>query len=39
MRDRKSDTDLKNRYLDAVGEGEGGSWENIFETCILFYVK
>ena len=39
MRDGKRDTDVKNRLLDLVGEGEGGViWENIIETCIL-YVK
>ena len=40
MRDSKRDTDVKNRLLDSVGEGEGGMiWENIIETCILSYVK
>ena len=30
------DTDVKNRLLDSVGEGEGGmNWENSIETCIL----
>ena len=24
MQDRKRDTDIKNRLLDSVGEGEGG---------------
>ena len=39
MRDSKRDTDVKNRLLDSVGEGEGGMiWENSIETCIL-YVK
>ena len=39
MKDSKRDTDV-NRLLDSVGEGEGGMiWENIFETCILPYVK
>ena len=34
------DTDIKNRLLDSVGEGEGGMiWENSIETCILPYVK
>ena len=34
------DTDIKNRLLDSVGEGEGGMiWENSIETCILSYVK
>ena len=40
MRDSKRDTDVKNRLLDSVGEGEGGFiWENSTETCILLYVK
>ena len=33
------DTDVKNRLLDSVGEGEGGILENSIETCILLYVK
>ena len=40
MRDSKRDTDMKNRLLDSVGEGEGGMiWDNSIETCILPYVK
>ena len=40
MRDSEKDTDVKNRLLDSVGEGEGGEiWENSVETCILSYVK
>ena len=40
MRDSKRDTDVKNRLLDSVGEGEGEMiWENSIETCILPYVK
>ena len=40
MWDSKRDTDVKNRILDSVGEGEGGMiWENIIETCIISYVK
>ena len=36
----KRDTDIKNRLLDSVGEGEGGMiWDNNIETCILPYVK
>ena len=35
MRDSKRDTDIKNRLLDSVWEGEGGMiWENNIETCI-----
>ena len=38
--DSKRDTDVKNRLLDSVGEGEGGMiWENNIETCVLSYVK
>ena len=40
MRDRKRDTDVKNRLLDSVGEVEGGMiWENGIETCIISYKK
>ena len=40
MQDRKRDTDVYNRHLDSVGEGEGGMiWENGIETCILSYKK
>ena len=38
--DSKRDTDINNRLLDSMGEGEGGMiWENSTETCILPYVK
>ena len=40
MQDSKRDTDIKNRHLDSVGEGEGGMiWENGIETCILSCKK
>ena len=40
MRDSRRDTDVKNRLLDSVGEGEGGMiWENGIETCIISYEK
>ena len=40
MRDSKRDTDVKNRLLDSVGEGEGGMiWEISIETHILSYMK
>ena len=40
MQGSKRDTDVKNRRLDSVGEGEGGIiWKNSTETCILPYVK
>ena len=40
MRDSKRDTDVKNRLLYSVGEGEDGIiWENSIETCIWSYVK
>ena len=40
MQNRKRDTDVQNRILDSVGEGEGGIFqENSTETCILPRVK
>ena len=40
MQNRKRDTDVQNRRLDSVGEGEGGMFrENNIETCILSMVK
>ena len=40
IQDSKRDTDVKNRLLDPVGQGEGGMiWENGIETCALSYVK
>ena len=40
MQDSKRDTDMQNRLLDSVGEGEGEMiGENKIETCILLYVK
>ena len=40
MKNRKRDTDVQNRLLDSVGEGEGGMfWENSTETSILSRVK
>ena len=40
MQNRKRDTDVQNRLLDSVGEGEGGMIrENSIETCILSRVK
>jgi len=37
---QQRDTDVKNRLLDSVGEGEGGTIrENSIETCILLYEK
>ena len=40
MWDSKRETDVKNRLLDSVGEGEGGMiWDNSIETYILSYVK
>ena len=36
MQNRKRDTDVQNRLLDSVGEGEGGLFrENSIETCII----
>ena len=40
MQNRKRDTDVQNRLLDSVGEGEGGMFrENSTETRILSRVK
>ena len=40
MQSRKRDTDVPNRLLDSVGEGEGGMFqENSIETCILSIVQ
>ena len=40
MQGSKRDTDVKNRLLDSVREGEGGMiGENSIETRILPYVK
>ena len=39
MQNRKRDTDVQNRILDSVGEGEGGMFhENSIKTCILSYL-
>ena len=40
MRDSERDTDVKNRLLDPVGEGEGVMiWENGIETHIISNKK
>ena len=40
MQNRKGDTDVQNRLLDSVGEGECGMFrENSIKTCILSRVK
>ena len=40
MQGSKGDTDVMNRLLDSVGEGDGGViWENSTETYTLLYVK
>ena len=40
MQNRRRDTDVQNRLLDSVGEGEGGMFqENSIETCMLSRVK
>ena len=40
MQNRKRDTDVQNRLLDSVGEGEGGMFqENSIKTCLLSRVK
>ena len=36
MRDSKRDTDVKNSFLDSVGEDKGGMISgNSIETCII----
>ena len=39
MQNRKRDTDVQNRLLDSVGEGEGGIFRENIETSILSRVK
>ena len=40
MQNRKRDTNVQNRFLDSVGEAEGGMFqENSIKTCILSRVK
>ena len=40
MQNRKRDTDVQDRLLDSLGEGEDGMFqENSIETCILSIVK
>ena len=40
MQNKKRDTNVQNRLLDSVGEGEGGMFqENSIKTCILSRVK
>ena len=40
MQNRKRNTDLQNRLLDSVGEGEGGMFrDNRIETSVLSRVK
>ena len=40
MQNRKRDTEVQNRLLDSVEEGEGGMFrENSTEKCILSRVK
>ena len=40
MQNRKRDTDVQDRLLDSVGEGEGGMFrENSIETSTLSRVK
>ena len=40
MQNRERNTDVQNRLLDSVGEGEGGMFlENSIKTCMLSMVK
>ena len=37
---QNGDKDIENRYVDTVGEGEGGTnWESSVETYTLQYVN
>ena len=40
MQNRKRDTDVQNGFLNSVGKGKGGMFqENSIETCALSRVK
>ena len=40
MQGSQGDTDIKNKLLDSVGEGDSGmTWENSIEIYTLPYVK
>ena len=40
MEDSKRDTNVKNRLLNSVREGEGGMiWKNGIKTCTISYKK
>ena len=40
VQDSKGDTDVKDRLLDTVGEGEGGMiWENNIENIYITICK
>ena len=39
MQNRTRDTDVQNRLMDSVGEGEGGMFQENIETCMLSRVK
>ena len=38
MRDSKRDTDVKNRLLHSVGEGEGGMTERIVLKHVYYHM-
>ena len=38
MQDRKRDTDVQNRLMDSVGEGEGGMIERIALKHVYYQV-
>ena len=38
MRNSKRDTDIKNRLLDSVGEGEGGIFERIALKHVYYHM-
>ena len=38
MQNRKRDTDVQNRLLDAVGEGEGGMFQEKTASKHVYYL-
>ena len=38
MQDSNRDTDIKNRLLDSVGEGEGGIFERIALKHVYYHM-
>ena len=38
MQDSKRDTEIKNRFLDSVGEGEDGIFERIALKLVYYHM-